>query len=100
MTSVWDFVLGQDRAVQHLRRAVQQPVHAYLFVGPEGCGSAEAARAFAGVLLSNSDDSSDRINDMAWRGTHPDIHEVFDRRAHRRNDSLRAIRLVRMNVLV
>ena len=76
MTSVWDFVLGQDRAVQHLRRAVQQPVHAYLFVGPEGCGSAEAARAFAGVLLSNSDDSSDRINDMAWRGTHPDIHEV------------------------
>jgi DNA polymerase-3 subunit delta' len=74
--SVWDVVLGQDRAVDHLRRAAAQPVHAYLFVGPEGCGKEEAARAFAGVLLSQTDDLSHRTNDMAWRGTHPDVHEV------------------------
>lgn len=76
MSSVWDFVLGQERAVDNLRRAVSQPLHAYLFIGPEGCGSAEAARAFAGVLLSGTDDAANRITDMAWRGTHPDIHEV------------------------
>lgn len=76
MESVWDVVLGQDRAVDHLRRAAAQPAHAYLFVGPEGCGKDEAARAFAGVLLSQTDDLSHRTNDMAWRGTHPDVHEV------------------------
>ena len=76
MTSVWDSVLGQDRAVDHLQHSVVNPVHAYLLVGPEGCGKEEAARALAGVLLAGNDDVSDRNNDMALRGTHPDIHEV------------------------
>lgn len=76
MTSVWDSVLGQDRAVDQLQHSVVNPVHAYLLVGPEGCGKEEAARALAGVLLAGNDDDSDRNNDMAVRGTHPDIHEV------------------------
>jgi DNA polymerase III subunit delta' len=73
---VWDQIRGQDRAVDQLTHSLANPVHAYLFIGPEGCGKEEAARAFAGQLLSQSQDPSDRINDMALRGVHPDIHEV------------------------
>lgn len=76
VSSVWDFVVGQDRAVDQLRRASANPVHAFLFVGPDGCGKDEAARAFAAVLLSQEDDTTHRTNDMVWRGVHPDAHEV------------------------
>lgn len=76
MASVWDSVLGQDRAVEQLRLAGVAPVHAFLLVGPAGCGKDQAARAFAGVLLSGNDDPTDRTNDLASRGRHPDIHEV------------------------
>lgn len=73
---MWNQIRGQDRAVDQLTHSLANPVHAYLFIGPEGCGKEEAARAFAGQLLSQSQDPSDRINDMALRGVHPDIHEV------------------------
>lgn len=76
MATVWDSILGQSRAIEHLQLAAVHPVHAYLFIGPEGCGKEEAARAFAGRLLADTDDSSHRTNDMAMRGVHPDIHEV------------------------
>ena len=76
MASVWDSVYGQDRAVEQLRLASVNPVHAFLLVGPDGCGKDEAARAFAGVLLSGTDDATDRTNDLAVRGRHADIHEV------------------------
>ena len=76
MASVWDSILGQSRALDQLQHAVLNPVHAYLFIGPEGCGKEEAARAFAALLLSGSNDLSERTNDMAMRGVHPDIHEV------------------------
>lgn len=73
---MWDQIRGQDRAVDQITHSLAHPVHAYLFIGPEGCGKEEAARAFAGALLSDSSDASDRINDMALRGVHPDIHEI------------------------
>ena len=76
MASVWDSILGQSRALDQLQHAAVNPVHAYLFIGPEGCGKEEAALAFAARLLSGSDDLSDRTNDMSVRGVHPDIHEV------------------------
>lgn len=76
MTSVWDSVLGQDRACVLLRSAAENPVHAYLFVGPEGSGKEETAQIFAGVLLAGNDDPTDRANELARRGAHPDIHLV------------------------
>lgn len=76
MTSVWNSIVGQDRAVNILRTASQRPVHAYLLVGPEGCGKEEAANVFAGVIVSGNDDPTDRTNELASRGTHPDIHVV------------------------
>lgn len=44
-------VVGQDAAVEALRRAAAAPVHAYLLVGPSGTGKRAAARAFAAALL-------------------------------------------------
>ena len=76
MASVWDSVVGQGRAVEQLQHAAVSPVHAYLLVGTEGCGKEEASRAFAAMMLSGSDNPTERINEMAMRGAHPDIHEV------------------------
>ncbi len=50
--SAW-LIIGQERAVAVLRRAVQDPErlsHAYLFAGPEHVGRATAARRFAQAL--------------------------------------------------
>lgn len=76
MATVWEQIRGQDRAVSQLQHALAQPVHAFLFVGPEGCGKEEAARSFAAMLLSGSDNATDRVNDMVLRGAHPDVHEI------------------------
>ena len=49
--TLWDRVVGQERAVAALRASTLQPVHAYLFVGPSGVGAVAAAHAFAAALL-------------------------------------------------
>jgi DNA polymerase-3 subunit delta' len=51
VTSVFDDVVGQERAVANLRAAAAAPVHAYLLVGPPGSGKRTAAIAFAAALL-------------------------------------------------
>ncbi|HVF14137.1 MAG TPA: hypothetical protein VM942_06020 [Acidimicrobiales bacterium] len=48
---VFDRVVGQERAVAHLRAAARAPVHAYLLVGPPGTGRRTAALALAAALL-------------------------------------------------
>lgn len=48
--NAFDSVIGQERAVRHLRTALASPHHAYLFVGPAGVGKETAARAFALAL--------------------------------------------------
>ncbi len=74
--SVWDAVLGQSEAIERLRQAAADPVHAYLFVGPPGSTKDQAARAFAGVVISGHDAPNDRDNDLVMRGEHPDVNEV------------------------
>lgn len=76
MRSVWDGVVGQPRAVAALTRAALAPVHAYLFVGPNGCTKDEAARAFAALLLNGVDDADQRDARLALAGEHPDVSEV------------------------
>ena len=51
MSDVFSAVVGQEHAVGLLRHHAAHPVHAYLFVGPTGSGTAEGARAFAAALL-------------------------------------------------
>jgi DNA polymerase-3 subunit delta' len=66
-------VIGQERALETLRRAAERPVHAYLLVGPRGSGIAEAARGFAARLIGVADD--ERGARLVERGIHPDVVE-------------------------
>jgi DNA polymerase-3 subunit delta' len=76
VASVWDGVVGQDRAVARLHASADDPVHAYLFVGPAGSTKDVAARAFAARLLAGSDDAHSRTGRLALAGEHPDVREV------------------------
>ncbi len=71
----WAEVVGQDRAVGELRRAVLAPVHAYLLVGPRGSGKRALAAAFAAELLADGSTGSNRqrIVTLALAEEHPDL---------------------------
>ena len=74
--SVWSEVVGQPQAVSKLSYAADDPVHAYLFVGPSGSTKAEASRAFAALLMAGTDDPSHRDARLALAGEHPDVREI------------------------
>ncbi|MEO7371586.1 MAG: hypothetical protein ABI949_13780 [Ilumatobacteraceae bacterium] len=74
--SVWSAVVGQAQAISRLTHAADDPVHAYLFVGPPGSTKAEASRAFAALLMAGTDDPSDRHARLTLAGEHPDVREV------------------------
>jgi DNA polymerase-3 subunit delta' len=76
VTSVWDGVVGQPRAVHQLRDAARRPVHAYLFIGPPGSTKDVAARAFAALVLTGADDPEQRDARLALAAEHPDVREV------------------------
>ena len=72
--SLFDAVVGQDRAVESLRAAARNPVHAYLFVGQPGAGPRAATRAFAAALLCPDGGCGGcRTCRRALAGTHPDL---------------------------
>ncbi|MGI9621561.1 MAG: hypothetical protein ACR2PK_01895, partial [Acidimicrobiales bacterium] len=75
---IWAEVVGQQDAVELLRRSADDPVHAYMFLGPRGSGRWAAAKAFAAALLSTELDgeSSERAVDLALRGQHPDLLRI------------------------
>lgn len=67
-------VIGQPRAVETLRAAASNPVHAYLFVGQSGAGPRAASRAFAAALLCPHGGCGEcRACRRALAGTHPDL---------------------------
>lgn len=76
--SVWDELVGQQRAVETLRRAIaggsHAMTHAWLFVGPPGSGRSNAARAFAAALQCARGGCGE-CNDCrtARSGAHPDV---------------------------
>lgn len=75
--SVWSGVVGQAQAIGRLSYAANDPVHAYLFVGPPGSTKDEASRAFAALLMAGSDDPTQRDARLALAGEHPDVREVL-----------------------
>ena len=89
--SVWDSVVGQPKAVEQLHQLAIKHVHAYLFVGPEGCGKDEAARAFAAQLITGSDDATSREADLIMRGSFSDVIEVLREGAAVDKDEAEAI---------
>ena len=89
--SVWDSVVGQEKAVEQLHQLAVNHVHAYLFVGPEGCGKDEAARAFAAQLITGSDNATSREADLIMRGSFSDVIEVLREGAAVDKDEAEAI---------
>lgn len=73
----WAPIIGQPVAVERLRAATHNPVHAYLFVGPHGVGKRAAAGVFAGELLAAAHpEGAARHRELAARFAHPDVREV------------------------
>jgi len=89
--SVWDGVVQQQKAVERLQQLVVNHVHAYLFIGPEGCGKEEAARAFAARLITGSDDATSRKANLILRGSYSDVIEVLREGAAVDKDEAEAI---------
>jgi DNA polymerase-3 subunit delta' len=77
MSSVWNKIVGQHKAVERLQQLAINNVHAFLFIGPEGCGKEDAARAFASVLITGSDNENSRESDLITRGAFADVVEVL-----------------------
>ncbi len=78
MGDVFGELIGQERAVETLRRAVvggrHAMTHAWLFVGPPGSGRSNAARAFAAALQC-PDGGCGRCEQCrtTLSGAHPDV---------------------------
>ncbi len=72
MSDPFDDVIGQQRVIEQLRAAVQEPVHAYLFLGPRGSGRRRAAARMAGELVGDDADR-ERNRTLAAREEHPDL---------------------------
>jgi DNA polymerase-3 subunit delta' len=89
--SVWDSVVGQEKAVEQLHQLAVNHVHAYLFVGPEGCGKDEAARAFAAQLITGSNNATSREAELIMRGSFSDVIEVLREGAAVDKDEAEAI---------
>ena len=66
-------IVGQDEAVELLRRTVEggRIAHAWAFIGPHGAGRRTAALAFAKALVAPSGGAAASRVD---RGLHPDVH--------------------------
>lgn len=80
-TGVWADLIGQERAIATLQRAVDgadggrhSMTHAWLFVGPPGSGRSIAARAFAAALqCPDGGCGSCQTCRTVLSGAHPDV---------------------------
>jgi len=76
--SVWGDLVGQERAVEVLRRAVagerHAMTHAWLVTGPPGSGRSNAAKAFAAALQCERGGCGEcNACRTALSGAHPDV---------------------------
>jgi DNA polymerase-3 subunit delta' len=89
-------VVGHERAIQFLQRAIESDgvSHAYLITGPPGVGKATLAQAFATALLCESETERPclvcRACRLATHGAHPDVHVA---ESDERGDNLRIERI-------
>ncbi len=69
-------ILGQDRALALLERALARPSHAYLFVGPTGSGKATCAEAWIQALFCEHRTGCGSCAECRTvaSGNHPDRH--------------------------
>ncbi|MDR1768557.1 MAG: DNA polymerase III subunit delta' [Propionibacteriaceae bacterium] len=76
--TVWDELVGQEKLVETLRRAVagssHAMTHAWLFTGPPGSGRSNAAKAFAAALQCQQGGCGVcNACVTALSGAHPDV---------------------------
>jgi DNA polymerase III subunit delta' len=90
-SSVWDNIVQQPKAVERLQQLAVNHVHAFLFIGPDGCGKEDAARAFASRLITQSDDATSREANLIMRGSFSDVIEVLREGAAVDKDEAEAI---------
>ena len=86
MTPLFGDIIGQERAIQILERAVsaahardgsQSMVQSWLFTGPPGSGRSHVALAFAAALLCDADGCGRcQSCHLAKRGSHPDLEVI------------------------
>ena len=71
----WGDALGQEAAVDVLRRAAYDPsqlAHGWLLTGPPGSGRSTLARAFAAALIADGEHDTATMKQVI-AGTHPDL---------------------------
>jgi DNA polymerase-3 subunit delta' len=90
-SSVWDNIVQQPKAVERLQQLAVNHVHAFLFIGPDGCGKEDAARAFASRLITQSDEVTSREANLIMRGSYSDVIEVLREGAAVDKDEAEAI---------
>ncbi len=70
MADLFSGIIGHGSVLSLLQRDVENPAHAYLFIGPLGVGKAAVARQFAaGILCGDEAHCRSRVE----RGLHPDV---------------------------
>jgi DNA polymerase-3 subunit delta' len=94
--SLYDNVVGQDRAIRVLEASARRPVHAYLFVGPPGTGKRDAARGFAAALLCPNDPPDGTCSSCrrVLADVHPDVVHVDREGAFINIDAARDVRRI------
>jgi len=65
-------IIGHRTVLSALEVELENPAHAYLFIGPPGVGKATVAKSFAAELVSRSESDRDRV----IRDIHPDVKVV------------------------
>jgi len=79
--AAWQTIVGQSEAVAALQSWSEDPVHAYLFVGPSGTGKRQAARSFAAAVQAThfvgDETGRDRQLRLALQDKHPDV-EIYE----------------------
>jgi len=76
LTDLFDDVIGHGSVVELLKGDLDNPAHAYLFVGPPSIGKEHVASRFAAGLLldpTRSEDANARTRRLALARTHPDL---------------------------
>lgn len=78
LTGIWSDLVGQEKAVASLKRAVEGDrhamTHAWLITGPPGSGRSNTARAFAAALQCPDGGCGDCTQcRTAISGAHPDV---------------------------
>lgn len=94
--SVWNELVGQERAVDQLARAAgagsTAMTHAWLLTGPPGSGRSNAARAFAAALLTPDAGGNDSPEaQRALRGIHESMTVLSTQKSLISIDEVRAL---------